>query len=401
MIFYRFTMWLFMVVACLIQQSANTEESIRKRHLNPQGFMNISEIIDYWGYPSEEYEILTADGYFLQANRIPYGVHNPGKTGNRPVVLLVHGILAEGRFWIANLPNNSLAFFLADAGYDVWILNCRGTTWSRRHQYLSNKQDKFWDFSFHEIGIYDVPATINFILQKTKQDALYYVGHSQGSTAGLVAFSVMPQLAQKVKLFISFSPGYTLEGITSSLTIILSLPEEVGKTIWGNKEFRLFTKRIKDMNVNLCSYAGFDQLCLQIIFTTAGFNENNVNASRADVYVGILPDFISVKTGIHWSQILTSKQFKYFDYGFKNKEVYNKTVPPFYKIEDMIVPTAVWYGGNDILTPKKDIELLLPRITHLVFQKYVPSWDHLYFMWGLDAPKLLYRDVLCLMQQYK
>ncbi|XP_066476420.1 lipase member M-like [Tiliqua scincoides] len=401
MIFYRFTMWLFMVVACLIQQSANTEESIRKRHLNPQGFMNISEIIDYWGYPSEEYQILTADGYYLQANRIPFGVHSPGKTGHRPAVLLVHGFAAEGRSWIANLPNNSLAFFLADAGYDVWILNCRGTTWSRRHKYLSVDQEEFWNFSFHEMGIYDVPATINFILQKTKQDALYYMAHSQGSAAGLVAFSVMPQLAQKVKLFISFAPAYTLVDTRGFFGRLLSLPKVLKTAIWGNKEFRLLTNHIKDMNVNLCSYPGLDRCCLQVIFTITGLNENNLNVSHADVYAGIFPDFSSVKALIHGTQIFRSNQFKYFDYGSKNKEFYNMTTPPFYKIEDMNVPTAVWYGGNDILTPKKDIELLLPRIPHLVFQKYVPYWEHLECIWGLDAPELIYPDMLFLMQQYK
>ncbi|KAJ6653583.1 hypothetical protein lerEdw1_009081, partial [Lerista edwardsae] len=142
----RSAMWLFMVVACLIQQSANTEELIRKRHQNPQEFMDIDEIINYWGYPSEQYQIVTEDGYYLQVNRIPYGVHSPGKTGPRPAVLLGHGFLAEGRCWIANLPSNSLAFVLADAGYDVWILNFRGTTWSRQHQYLSIEQEQFWDF---------------------------------------------------------------------------------------------------------------------------------------------------------------------------------------------------------------------------------------------------------------
>ncbi|XP_066475151.1 putative lysosomal acid lipase/cholesteryl ester hydrolase [Tiliqua scincoides] len=394
-------MWLFMVVACLLQQSANTEELIRKRHLNPQGFMNISEIIDYWRYPSEWYEVLTEDGYYLQVNRIPYGVRSSGKKGNRPAVLLVPGILAEGRCLIANLPSNSIAFVLADAGYDVWILNCRGTTWSRRNQYLSINQEKFWNFSFHEMGIYDVPATINFILQKTEKDALYYVGHSQGASIGLIAFSVMPQLGHKVKVFINLAPGYTLVDMKGLFAMLMKIPEKEGKAIWGNKEYVLLSNRTKANSAKICSYPVLDQLCLQTIFLAAGFNEKNLNVSRVDVYDAIVPDFTSVKTTMHWQQVFESKQFKYFDYGSRNMEVYNKTTPPFYKIEDIIVPTAVWYGGNDFLSSKKDVELLLPRIPRLVFQKYIPSWDHADFIWGLDAPERLFHDMLFLMQQYK
>lgn len=42
----------------------------------------------------------------------------------------------------------------------------------------------FLCYSFHELGIYDIPATIYFILEKTQQDELYYIGHSQGATIG-------------------------------------------------------------------------------------------------------------------------------------------------------------------------------------------------------------------------
>ncbi|KAL7990446.1 hypothetical protein Chor_013876, partial [Crotalus horridus] len=60
-------MWLFLLLAYLIQKNTNSEESFRN-HLNPEGFMTIPEIIQYWGYPSEKYEVLTDDGYYLQLN---------------------------------------------------------------------------------------------------------------------------------------------------------------------------------------------------------------------------------------------------------------------------------------------------------------------------------------------
>uniref|UniRef100_A0ABM5FVC4 Lysosomal acid lipase/cholesteryl ester hydrolase-like n=1 Tax=Pogona vitticeps TaxID=103695 RepID=A0ABM5FVC4_9SAUR len=398
---YRSHIWLVLAAANLIQQAVNSEEFIIRRHLNPQEFMTVNEILHYWGYPSEEYQILTEDGYYLTANRIPYGRNNPVKPGLRPAVLLVPGLVIEGREIIANLPNNSLGFVLADAGYDVWIINNRGTTWSRKHQNLTIDQEEFWDFTFHEMAIYDLPATMNFILQKTHQEGLYIIGHSQGASLGFITFTVMPQLAKKVKLLMCLAPGYTFVGMKGPLSVLLSLPEGLIRLIWGNKEFCPVSNRLKLLNAKLCSYAIIDKLCLHIIFICAGYNEKNLNVSRADVYFGIYPDYSSVKTIIHWGQIAKSKEFKYFDYGSKNEAIYNMSTPPFYRIEDMAVPTAVWSGGKDIIEDKKDIKRLLPRITHLVFYKNIPSWQHLDFIWGLDAPESLYTDMLCLMQKFK
>lgn len=45
------------------------------------------------------------------------------------------------------------------------------------------------------------------------------------SSIGLIAFSVLPHLAQKVKLFMGLAPGYTLEGLQGPLKILVSLPD--------------------------------------------------------------------------------------------------------------------------------------------------------------------------------
>lgn len=74
-----------------------------------------------------------------------------------------------------------LAYILADLGFDVWLGNARGNRYSRGHHSMSVESEEFWDFSWHEIGFYDIPAMINYVLDTTKKDKLDYIGHSQVS----------------------------------------------------------------------------------------------------------------------------------------------------------------------------------------------------------------------------
>lgn len=78
----------------------------------------------------------------------------------------------------------SLATMLLESGYDVWLGNNRGNIYSRYHLKYDADDDpeKYFDFSFYEMGKYDQPAMISGILKMTKTKSLTYVGHSQGTT---------------------------------------------------------------------------------------------------------------------------------------------------------------------------------------------------------------------------
>lgn len=119
------------------------------------------------GYAAETYTVKTEDGYLLTLHRIPcgrYGCPSAGRGSGQPV-FLQHGILSSSADWCLSGPGHALAFILADLGYDVWLGNARGNTYSRKHVTLSNEDAKFWDFSWHEMALYDIPAELDFVYE--------------------------------------------------------------------------------------------------------------------------------------------------------------------------------------------------------------------------------------------
>ncbi|NWZ04354.1 LIPM Lipase, partial [Agelaius phoeniceus] len=402
-------MWCLLVLLCSqgiafsagfsAASSAGVDTSRCKKSRNPECFMNVSEIIRYHGYPSEEYEVTTEDGYILGVYRIPAGRNSTRNTGQRPAVFLQHAFLGDATHWISNLPSNSLGFVLADAGYDVWLGNSRGNTWSLKHKTLKPCQKEFWQFSFNEMGKYDIPAELNFIMNKTGQKDVYYIGHSEGSTAGFIAFYMYPELAKRVKVFFALGPVTACPHATSPLIKIINLPEPLLRLIFGCKGAAHQIEFLKGPVTQLCT--SLDKFCAHVLCYIAGGSVKNINTSRVDTYVGHSPAGTSVHNIFHWRQLAHTDRFQAYDYGSKeNMKKYNQTAPPEYKIEEIKTPTAVWSGGQDTFADPTDMARLLPRITNLIYHEHFPAWGHLDFIWGLDAAEKMYLKIIELLRKY-
>ena len=67
-----------------------------------------------------------------------------------------------------------LPLMLLDMGYDVWVGSMRGTQFSRGHTSLASSDNTsgYWDFTFAEKGMLDVPATIKKIKEVSGQSNL-------------------------------------------------------------------------------------------------------------------------------------------------------------------------------------------------------------------------------------
>ena len=132
------------------------------------------EMITSRGFDVEFHQVTTEDCYVLTLHRI---VHpNLSENERRRPILLQHGLMGTSADYLMNSggghiddnDSRSLAFYLAKLGYDVWLANSRGSTYSVNHtQFDPNKEKKFWQFSFDEMSKFELPATIATIQNKT------------------------------------------------------------------------------------------------------------------------------------------------------------------------------------------------------------------------------------------
>lgn len=371
----------------------------------PEENKNTLELIQYWGYPAERHHVVTNDNYILEVHRIPRG--NP-KTDpfyttqptNRPVVLLQHGLLCSSSNWVTNLPNQSLGFLLADAGFDVWLGNVRGNTYSRMHLDYNVDSNKFWRFSFDEMAAHDLPAMVHYALNVTNKQELYYVGHSQGTMMAFAGLSENSELRKKIKTVFALAPVARLIS-TQSPVGLLSYFEDFLKftfSLFDIKEFLPSSNIIKYLAKDGCPLE--ESLCDNILFLIAGFDKSNLNATRTPVYYTHTPAGTSVQNMLHFGQLIQNEgTFQKYDYGFfKNLLKYGSTSPPNYQLKNVKVPVVLLSGSKDTLADPKDVAWLRKQLPNVRKFKEIKGYNHLDFIWGISAHKKVYKDVIVMMK---
>lgn len=110
-------------------------------------------------------------------------------------------------------PKANLALVLADAGFDVWLANSRGTVHSRTHScYDATKyfQTAYWDsVGMDEMAQLDVPAVVKFVCERTGWNKVGYIGYSQGTAQMFMSLSLSAEMNERVAAFVALAPAIT------------------------------------------------------------------------------------------------------------------------------------------------------------------------------------------------
>ncbi|XP_010248961.1 PREDICTED: triacylglycerol lipase 2 [Nelumbo nucifera] len=349
------------------------------------------------GYKCREFEVTTEDGYVLGIQRIPEGRSGGGGRTKQPV-LLQHGVLVDGMTWVMNSPDQSLAFILADSGFDVWIANTRGTRYSRGHTTLDPASQAYWFWSWDELVSYDLPAIFDFIYHQTGQK-LHYVGHSMGTLIALASVS-QGKLVDKLRSAALLSPVAYLSHMTTALGL-LAARAFVGEitTLIGFSEFNPKGQPVANFLNVLCANPGVD--CYDLLTSFTGQN-CCLNSSTLDLFLKNEPQSTSTKNLVHLSQTVRDGILSKYDYGNRdlNMEYYGQGRPPIYNLSNIPrnIPLFVSYGGQDALSDVRDVGLLLDSLKFHDGDKltvqFIRDFAHADFILGVSAREIVYNAII-------
>ena len=125
------------------------------------------EGVDWQSTEDEVHHAVTADGWHLALYRYRPAAGSPA----RPPVLMGHGLC--GSHWIFDLaPDVSLARFLADRGFDTWLVDLRG----RGESWPPGGPDPALQWTFDDFVFSDLPAAVAYVRDQTGTVDLWWLG---------------------------------------------------------------------------------------------------------------------------------------------------------------------------------------------------------------------------------
>ena len=333
-------------------------------------------------------------------------------------VLLMHGLLQSAGAYCSN-DDDSLAFFLAKSGYDVWLGNNR-CGFEPKHNLLKYGDPRMWAWNIRQMGVMDLPALISRVLEETGFPKLGLICHSQGTTQTFVALAKeqRPDIGGRISVFCALAPAVYAGPLISKIyfKIMRVITPSMFRLLFGIHAFiPLMAKAHQLMPARLYSKLGY-----RVFSFLFNWSDERWELDLRDRMFQFAPTFVSAESMRWWlgrecfakqKCILSTRaegrledeedeeEDDYFNLkpnartvaelschctGHHHKEHgryawYDKRAPPF----------AFWIAGNDDLV---DGRRLLRRFergrephVNLVHSKIIEGYEHLDVIWSMDS----------------
>lgn len=408
------------------------------------------------GLDIEEFKVQTEDGFIITlwhvynplewtpmspAEREARGPNAFTKEGSsRPLessqkpkfpVLMIHGLLQSAGAYCTN-DDDSLAFYLCKAGYDVWLGNNR-CGFQPEHTLLSYSDPRMWAWNIRQMGVLDLPALASRVLSVTGFEKLGLIAHSQGTTQTFVALAKeqRPDLGDKLTVFCALAPAAyagpligkayfkfmrvispaffrIIFGIHAFIPSMMTMHRWLPGNLYGAMGYRVFSflfdwsddRWDRDLRDRMFQFApvyvsaesmrwwlGRECFAKQkcILATREEGKQEDVEDEMEDYYNRSKSEGPLHQTG-EGRRSLDSKRNQ--DRKPKGSTAwYNSQVPPF----------ALWIAGSDDLV---DGRRLLRRFERgrepsvsVVHSKVIDGYEHLDVIWAMDSIEKVGREV--------
>lgn len=281
---------------------------------------------------------------------------------------------------------------------DYWQLgNNRGNKYSKKNLYKAPTKQSFWNFSMDQFAFHDIPDSIEYVLNTTHQQSLSYIGFSQGTAQAFAALSIHPNLNDKIDVFIALAPAMSPKGLTSRIvdSFVKASPNVLflafgrnailgSTTMWQSILYPPIFVRVIDE-------------CLRFLFGWTGINIDSDQKLAAYPH---LYSFTSVKSVVHWFQIIRNGIFQMYDDEAPNPLTSNTS--KYYRVakfptRNIKTPIVLVYGGSDSLV---DIKVMLKELPSHTVAKEIPHYEHLDFLWASSVDQLVFPHVFEALGEY-
>lgn len=332
-----------------------------------------------YGFMFEQHELITEDGFLLKMHRI----YRKASRENFIPVLVQHGLFQSSGIFVTN-EEDSMAFILAEQGYDVWLGNNRGIY--EGHISKGSNDPDYWDWSLDELAQFDFPCMINYVSNYTGHSQITYIGHSQGNAQAFMGLSHNPELSKKLKLFVAIAPAFHIKTPRHwALQALVTCPKNMFQFFFGTKSFIPIMCKLQSFLPPFL----FSHMAYNMFAYLFNWDDMFWDKSRKPKYFLFTPTPLPVKLILHWSDIIKVGRIHPYKDNVEGVE------HSFCSLANLRCSLALFYSTNDSLVhADRLIEECISNNVPLFHVEKFNEYEHMDLIWAKDAKNTVFSKLV-------